>query len=58
VAIVEREVLHKVLTELKLSVSDIVDSQTALRPGRILAARLLAMSFTPTGKMGLFRMRL
>jgi hypothetical protein len=59
VVIVEREVLHKVLAELKLSVSDIVDSQTALRPGRVLAARLLAIgSFTPTGKMGLFSMRL
>ena len=59
VVIVEREVLQKVLAELKLSVSDIVDSQTALRPGRILAARLLAIgNFTPTGKMGLFSMRL
>jgi class 3 adenylate cyclase/CHAT domain-containing protein/predicted negative regulator of RcsB-dependent stress response len=59
VSIVGREVLHRVLAELKLSASDIVDSQAGLRQGKILAARLLATgSFTHFGKAGLLSLRL
>jgi hypothetical protein len=53
VAVVERDVLHKVLAELKLSASDVVDAQTGLGQGKILAARLLATgTFTNLGQAG------
>jgi hypothetical protein len=39
---VERAILEKVLAELKLGTSDLVDAQAALRVGRMLAARLIA----------------
>jgi TolB-like protein len=40
--VVERAILEKVLAELKLGTSDLVDPQAALRVGRMLAARLIA----------------
>jgi tetratricopeptide (TPR) repeat protein len=40
--LLEREVLEKLLTELKLSTTALVDPQVALRLGRLLAARLIA----------------
>jgi Tfp pilus assembly protein PilF len=42
ITIVERDLLEKVLAELKLSAAEFVDQQTAVHMGRILAARLLA----------------
>jgi class 3 adenylate cyclase/CHAT domain-containing protein/tetratricopeptide (TPR) repeat protein len=42
VQVVERELLEKLLEELKLSTTDLVDPQKALQVGRILAARLIA----------------
>jgi len=42
IAVVERDLLEKALAELKLSAVGLVDQQTAVRMGRILAARLLA----------------
>jgi len=42
VQVVERELLDKLLEELKLSTTDLVDPQKALQVGRILAARLIA----------------
>jgi CHAT domain-containing protein len=42
VQIVEREVLDKLLEELKLSSSRLADQGTALKIGRILSARLMA----------------
>jgi tetratricopeptide (TPR) repeat protein len=51
--IVERAVLDKLLEELKLSAADLTDPQTAVRVGRILAARLVATgSFTRFGEAG------
>jgi tetratricopeptide (TPR) repeat protein len=41
VKIVEREILDKILEELKLSTAELTDQQTALKVGRILAARLM-----------------
>jgi hypothetical protein len=41
--VVERALLDKVLAELKLGTSDLVDPQAALRVGRLLAARLIAI---------------
>ena len=53
VTVVEREVLDKVLAELKLSATDIVNAPQALRRGKILAARLLATgSLSRFGQMG------
>lgn len=40
--VLERDMLDKVLAELKLSAAELTDPQTAVRVGRILAARLLA----------------
>jgi TolB-like protein len=40
--VVERAVLEKLLAELQLGTSDLVDPQAALRVGRLLAARLIA----------------
>jgi len=40
--VVERAVLEKLLAELRLGTSDLVDPQAALRVGRLLAARLIA----------------
>jgi tetratricopeptide (TPR) repeat protein len=42
ITVVERDLLEKVLAELKLSAAELVDQQAAVRMGRILAARLLA----------------
>jgi tetratricopeptide (TPR) repeat protein len=51
--IVERATLDKLLEELKLSASDLTDPQVAVRVGRILAARLIAIgSFTRFGEEG------
>ena len=59
VSIVEREVLDKVLAELKLSASQVVDAQAGLGRGKILAARLLAAgSMTQLGREGLLSIRL
>jgi tetratricopeptide (TPR) repeat protein len=43
IIVVERDLLDKVLTELKLGSSALVDLPVAVRLGHILAARLLAM---------------
>ena len=40
--LVERELMDKLLAELKLSASALTESQTALRVGKLLAARLIA----------------
>ncbi|MBI4698153.1 MAG: hypothetical protein HY758_04395 [Nitrospirae bacterium] len=40
--IVEREVMEKLLEELKLSSSNLTDPSTALRVGKILSARLIS----------------
>jgi len=59
VTVVEREVLDKVLAELKLSATDIVNAPQVLRRGKILAARLLATgSLSRFGQMGLLSVRL
>ncbi|MGH8009214.1 MAG: hypothetical protein ACREQ3_19680, partial [Candidatus Binatia bacterium] len=42
VQVVDRRLLDKVLEEIKLSMSDLVDPATRLRVGRILVARLIA----------------
>lgn len=42
VQVVERELLDKLLAELKLSSTELVDRNTALRLGRILSARVIA----------------
>jgi class 3 adenylate cyclase/tetratricopeptide (TPR) repeat protein len=56
---VEREILDKLLTELKLSTTELVDPQVALRVGNILAARLIAVgSFTRFGGAGQLTVRL
>jgi tetratricopeptide (TPR) repeat protein len=58
IEIVERAVLDKLLQELKLSASDLTDPQTAVRVGRILAARLIATgSLTRFGDAGRFGIR-
>ncbi len=41
VSVVEREILEKLLTELKLGSSELADPETALKVGKILAARLI-----------------
>ncbi len=46
VSVVEREILEKLLLELKLGSSDLADPETALKLGKILAARLIV-----TGKL-------
>lgn len=46
VSVVEREILEKLLTELKLGSSELADPETALKLGKILAARLIV-----TGKL-------
>jgi hypothetical protein len=43
IIVLERDILDKVLTELKLGSSELVDPQVAVRVGHILAARLLAV---------------
>jgi tetratricopeptide (TPR) repeat protein len=40
-SIVEREMMEKLLTELKLGSSDLAEPETALRLGKILSARLI-----------------
>lgn len=42
VKVVDRELMESLLAELKLGTSDLADPDTALKLGRILAARLLA----------------
>ena len=42
VRVVDRAVLDKLLSELKLGASNLADPETALRLGRIMAARLIA----------------
>ncbi|MCP4714724.1 MAG: CHAT domain-containing protein, partial [Deltaproteobacteria bacterium] len=42
IQIVEREILDKLLAELKLSSTDLVNPDTAVRLGRIMAARIIA----------------
>jgi len=39
--VVEREILDKILEELKLSSTALVDQQTALKVGRVVSARLI-----------------
>jgi class 3 adenylate cyclase/CHAT domain-containing protein/predicted negative regulator of RcsB-dependent stress response len=59
VAIVEREILNKVLAELKLSASDVADAGAGLGQGKILAARLLATgTFAHLGESGMLSIRL
>jgi tetratricopeptide (TPR) repeat protein len=56
---VEREILDKVLAELKLSASELVDPQVAVRIGQILAARLIATgSFIRAGDTAQLTVRL
>jgi hypothetical protein len=42
IVVVDRDMLEKTLSELQLSATQLVEPQTAVRLGRILAARLLA----------------
>lgn len=49
VRLVERNVLDKLLDELKLSTSVLVDPQTALRLGRLLSARLISVGSIAAG---------
>jgi len=59
VTILEREVLDKLLGELKLSATELVDPQVALRIGQILAARLIAAgSFIRSGDAAQLNIRL
>jgi tetratricopeptide (TPR) repeat protein len=56
--LLEREVLEKLLTELKLRTTALVDPQVALRLGRLLAARLIATaSLTRLGDTAQLTMR-
>ena len=58
VAVVDRAILDKLLTELKLGASELTDPQTALRVGKILAARLISTcSFTRFDTEGQLTMR-
>jgi tetratricopeptide (TPR) repeat protein len=58
VTVVERELLEKVLAELKLSAAEFVDQQAAVHMGRILAARLLATgNLTRLGPEAQFSLR-
>jgi len=41
ISVVEREILEKLLAELKLGSSELADPETALKLGKILAARLI-----------------
>jgi tetratricopeptide (TPR) repeat protein len=41
IKVVEREILDKLLQELKLSTTQLVDQETSLKVGRILAARMI-----------------
>lgn len=41
VSVVEREIMDKLLTELKLGSSELADQRTALKLGKLLAARLI-----------------
>jgi tetratricopeptide (TPR) repeat protein len=53
ITVVDRAILDTLLAELKLSTSELVDPQAALRVGRILAARLVATgSFIRLGETG------
>jgi hypothetical protein len=56
--LVEREVLESLLSELKLGASTLVQSQTALQVGQILAARFMATGrFLRLGTHGQFSVR-
>ncbi|MBI3328181.1 MAG: CHAT domain-containing protein [Nitrospinae bacterium] len=58
IEVVERALLDKLLAEMKLSATDLVDPQVALRVGKILAARLIATgSFTRFGDEGRLSLR-
>jgi len=41
ISVVEREILDKILTELKIGTSELADPETALRLGKLLSARLV-----------------
>lgn len=58
--VVDRAILDKVLAELKMGASELADPDTALRVGRILAARLIATGsvFRPSPKEGTVNLRL
>jgi tetratricopeptide (TPR) repeat protein len=57
--VVEREVLDKLLAEVELSATRLVDPQVALRLGRVLAARLMLIgSLTQQGEAGRLSLRL
>jgi tetratricopeptide (TPR) repeat protein len=57
--LVEREVMDKLLAELKLSAAALTESQTALQVGKLLAARLVATStFRRSGETGQIGVRL
>jgi tetratricopeptide (TPR) repeat protein len=57
--LVEREVMDKLLAELKLSAAALTESQTALQVGKLLAARLIATStFRRSGETGQIGVRL
>jgi len=59
VKVVERVILDKLLQELNLGSSDLADKETALRLGRILAAKLIATgSFYHYPGLALLSMRL
>lgn len=52
VNIVEREILDKLLEELKLSASELADPSTSLKLGRILSARVIVTGSIIAGKDG------
>jgi hypothetical protein len=57
-AIVERALLEKVLAEMKLHAAELVEPQTAVHTGRILAARLLLTgTLTRSGTEGQLSLR-
>jgi CHAT domain-containing protein len=59
IIVVEREKLHKILEELKLSVSDLADPRFGPKVGKLLAARLFAFdTFEPSGEGGTLGVRL
>ncbi|MGD8960342.1 MAG: CsgG/HfaB family protein, partial [Desulfobacteraceae bacterium] len=58
VNVVDRKILEKLLTELKLGATALADPQTALQIGKILAARLISScSFTRFDSQGQLTMR-
>ena len=58
IVVVGREILNSLLAELKLSATELTDPQTALRVGKIIAARLIATGkFARFGQEGQLSMR-